>query len=170
MNQEQLNQLLNECIIELEALNIPIAKQIRGVFINKRAKSRFGCCKIQRAGIKTYYQIEVSAFLLAGGREAVKDVIFHELLHTCPDCMNHGARWKKYAALVNQRYKRHVRTANRYEDFALTPPADREAIKYHIVCTRCGARIERKRKSKIVTHPQQYRCGRCGGRLQLQEK
>ena len=32
-------------------------------------------------------------------------VMVHELLHTCPDCVKHGYRWKKYALDPAQRNK-----------------------------------------------------------------
>ena len=167
MNQNEVNRLFQNCIEDLKALHIPIAKETKGIFLNPRAKSRFGCCKTEEKNGKKYYRIEISSFLLDGEEEGIRDVIFHELLHTCPGCMNHGAKWKSYAALVNREYGRKIRTANRYEDFALEKPEGKEESRYHIVCSRCGARIERKRKSRLVKHLKDYRCGKCGGELRF---
>ena len=43
-------------------------------------------------------------------------------------------------------------------------PLRQEEVKYVLVCEACGARIQRKRMSKAVKRPWQYRC-QCGGKL-----
>lgn len=34
----------------------------------------------------------------------IQMTIVHELLHTCEGCFNHGAKWKYYAEVMNNKY------------------------------------------------------------------
>lgn len=36
--------------------------------------------------------------------EGALDTLIHELIHTCPNCMNHGKEWQQWAELVNDCY------------------------------------------------------------------
>lgn len=45
---------------------------------------------------------------------------------------------------------------------------DTVQARYLVVCTRCGAQFRRSRKSRLVEHPERYRC-RCGGRLERRD-
>jgi len=38
---------------------------------------------------------------------------------------------------------------------------------YWVVCRDCGSELARYRASKLVKHPDDYRCGGCGGRLEV---
>jgi len=37
-----------------------------------------------------------------------------------------------------------------------------------VTCTDCENRMGRYRRSKLVTNPENYHCGNCGGRLQVE--
>ena len=34
----------------------------------------------------------------------LKEVVIHELIHTCPRCLSHGKTWRKYAQMMNDAY------------------------------------------------------------------
>lgn len=34
----------------------------------------------------------------------LKEIVIHELIHTCPRCFSHGKTWKKYAQIMNDAY------------------------------------------------------------------
>lgn len=86
---------LQHVLEQVRAAGIPASAQIDPqVRVNTRAKKRYGRC-IFRDG---RYEIELSARLQAADSSVVHTVLAHEVLHTCPGCMNHGARWKQYAA------------------------------------------------------------------------
>lgn len=91
------NALMKEIYEEVRALDIPVSGNIEPeVQINTRAKKRYGRC-MRLHGEKYEYRIEVSAYLEDKDENCVRSVLAHELLHTCPRCMNHKLLWKTYA-------------------------------------------------------------------------
>ena len=38
---------------------------------------------------------------------------------------------------------------------------------YRIVCRECGMEIIRRRRCKLVENTDRYRCGKCGGKLEI---
>ncbi len=146
--------------------SIPISKNLAPLQINHRAKSRFGCCK-KHPGTGEVFQIEISKVMESAADREIEEVLLHELLHTCPGCMNHGERWKGYANYLNEKYGYRIKTSSSYSEFGLEKPESREQIHYRIVCKSCGMEIERKRRSKLVKNVKRYRCGKCGGKLEI---
>lgn len=78
--------------------------------------------------------------------EEVHCTIMHEVIHTAPDCMNHGHEWKAIAEMVNKHYSflPNTRTSS-YDDWskhsALT-------AKYVATCLYCGHAYSWERSSK----------------------
>lgn len=150
--------ILRTVLEQVKAAGIPAADTIdEHVLLNKRAKKRYGRC-IHTA---EKYTIELSAFLENADPVFVYTVAAHEILHTCPGCMNHGAKWKQYAAQLKKRYGYEItRTAN----VSLLPETGAPEAKYAFKCTMCCAVIRRQKMSKLVQHLERYRC-KCGGKL-----
>lgn len=150
--------MLQTVLLQAREAGIPVAEQIDPrVQLNTRAKKRYGRC-LCRAG---RYTIELSAYLEDADSSFVYTVLAHEVLHTCPGCMNHGAHWKLYAARMRERYGYPIeRTAS----YGLLPEQKPAPTRYMLQCTVCGAVFPRQKKSKLVQHPGRYRC-KCGGKL-----
>lgn len=162
MEQTQLNKLLARVIRDIRAVGIPVPVNIDPeVAVNGRARTRFGCCR--REGER--YRIELSAVVLTAEEEKICRVLAHEVLHTCRGCANHGARWKAYAHRLNEVYGWGITRADSFEGLGV---ADRREVKYWVVCTGCGKRLGRMKRSPLVDHPERYRC-RCGGRLRVEK-
>lgn len=152
------NALLGEVMDQARALKIPFSPLVAAqVVINRRAATRFGCCR----WVGGRYVIEVAERVAQGGRERCMEILAHELLHTCWGCRNHGKRWKSYAARMNAAYGYEIQRAATNEKMGVAPV--REA-KYVIRCQRCGQEFERLRASRLTRRPEEYRC-RCGGQL-----
>ena len=171
--RKYIEKLFQQVKREAQQAGIPMSSHISGIVINRRAKKRFGCCKAAKsfAGY-TSYQIEVSEKILACDEKKIKQTIAHELIHTCRGCMNHGERWKYYAAVMNQRYGYEIKRTATDEEMGVKISSSSEGYmkkqenyKYRIVCMRCGYVFHRKRMSEVVKHPENYRCGKCGGTL-----
>lgn len=149
--------ILQDVVRQAKMIDVPVSDKIEPhVVLNTRAKKRYGRC-IGRGGL---YTIELSAYLKDASTHLVHEVIAHEVLHTCPGCMNHGALWKKYAAQMSAHYGYTImRTAKE-------PLVPQEAPKarYVLECLSCGMQIPRQKKSRAVEHPELYRC-KCGGKL-----
>ncbi len=153
-----LDGLLRQVIAEARSLRIPAAKNIDPhVQVNRRAATRFGLC--QRKNRR--WVIELSERMLAAPELSCRQTLAHEVLHTCPGCMNHQARWKAYAAKMNEAFGYDIRRASGCDSLGVE---DTRVIRYRLVCERCGAEIGRCRRSALIEHPERYRC-RCGGRL-----
>ena len=158
MGQEELDRLLALVVGQARVLGIPVSPHIQPhVVINRRARTRLGCCRSAPEG----HTVELSAALLESDERAVCQVLAHEVLHTCPGCANHGPRWRRWAALMSERYGYRIRRTDSFE--ALGLPDSRPA-RYLVVCRACGRTISRMKRSPLVEHPERYRC-RCGGSL-----
>lgn len=170
--QIEINRLLVDVISQAKALGIPVSSHIESnVVINKRAKSRFGCCrKIQgKKQNEPRYVIEISAALLEAPIESIREVLAHEVLHTSPAGDNHTGLWKKYAGMMNQSYGYHIKRTNSPESLGLSQEREQAPAKYLIICKKCGIVQERSRISKVIKQPSLYRC-KCGGKLKVKNK
>lgn len=166
-NEKEINYLLQEVMTEATALGIPYSKNLQQkITINKRAKSRFGCCKKSGRGLKVTFEIELSERLLVCDKKLVKQILAHELLHTCPNCANHGTNWKAYAQKLNATFGYQIKRTASAEEFGIQKDTNTSVLKdnYLLQCKKCGAEIARTRMSPVVKHPNNYRCN-CGGTL-----
>ncbi|MEG0156768.1 MAG: SprT-like domain-containing protein [Anaerovoracaceae bacterium] len=168
--QDDLNALLLEAYQEAAMLGIPLSSQVsKEVYINQRAKARLGACKANQVQGKRFYQIELSAVALGGTREEIKTILLHELLHTCPNCMNHGKLWKSYAELLNWKIGYAIKRTATFMERESSAKRGKRGVQYLLVCKNCGMTYQRKNKSKAVLHPENYRCGKCRGGLVMKE-
>ena len=147
MDQQQyLNQIARECMEVLDNLSVPY-RNVTEFVINRRAK-RWGQCKRLPDG----FRISVN-HLLADGQ--------HE--DGLTDCMNHGAKWKKYASTVKCATGYSIKRANTAEEKGLTVEEKIRPAKYAFRCTGCGEILEYHRKCKMVLEPWRFRCANCHG-------
>lgn len=154
--------LLREVAEQARALGIPISDRIAPhVAVNRRAVTRFGCCRFAKDG----FVIEVATCVANGNERACRETLAHELLHTCPGCHDHGKRWKSYAKQMNRAYGYNIRRTTTHEAMNVVKP---RPYRYILRCEKCGTELGRYRASSLTRHPERYRC-RCGGRLRLTE-
>ena len=165
MKQNYMEALLQEVLSDCKELKIPVSDRvIPEIIINRRAKSRFGSCKKTAMG----FQIEICEAVLDASVQDIKNIIAHELLHTCYGCYNHGKRWKAYAEKMNNMHGYNITTTTTYEKIGLERPERKPDYKYKIECTKCGKVFFRQKKSKLITNTKRYRCT-CGGKLKYME-
>lgn len=158
---------MKEVISQATAIGIPVSKNIQeNVIVNNRAKTRFGCCKKYKGA----YIIEVSGAIEKGPETSLLLILAHEILHTCPGCQNHSKLWKTYAEAMNIAYGYKIKRTSNLEELGLKTGSmeqNKKSVRYVIFCKGCGQKIERTRRSKLVTHTHLYRC-KCGGKLERQ--
>ncbi|HIU26160.1 MAG TPA: SprT-like domain-containing protein [Candidatus Copromorpha excrementigallinarum] len=165
MKKEALDGVLKEVIGQAQEENIPVPDNIlKKVEVNSRPKKRFGCCKIK----DRKYHIEISEFVLKCEERYIRETLAHEVLHTCPECQNHGKIWKEYAERMNKRYGYNIKRVSSFEEMGLETPAQKPEIKYIIKCRKCGKEYPRQRFTCVMKKIKAYRCG-CGGELVLME-
>ena len=146
------NALMKEIYEEVRALDIPVSGNIEPeVQINTRAKKRYGRC-MRLHGEKYEYRIEVSAYLEDKDENCVRSVLAHELLHTCPRCMNHKLLWKTYAGKMNNAYSYCI-TATTKEALV---ECEEKPVKYMLQCTKCKRQFPRMKLTAVVQHPERY--------------
>lgn len=158
MTALELDKILAETIETACSIGIPVSKRIiPHVYINKRRKTILGTCEKQKNG---EYKIVVSAFVLDGGEAAVRNVIAHEVLHTCKNCANHGDIWKGYAKRLGKAIGQEIKRTGESE----TAEDMRKNAPYVLICKKCGREFYRMKRSSLVKYPEKYRCT-CGGKI-----
>lgn len=168
--QEKLDRVFNECIEELNAIEVPF-RRITDVTVNYRAKSRWGQCKTEYDEYGLCFSINISAILLTdeAPEKGLKETVIHEILHTVKNGMCHTGEWLKWVEVVNDCYGYHIKRTNTAEDKGIDAEVFKAArtqkIKYRFRCADCGAEINRTRESNFTKHYTMYRCGKCHGKI-----
>lgn len=163
-----INDYAKRCMTELDDIGIEYGNIIE-FKVNTRAKKRWGQCKAVPGG----YSINISAILLdeRNDEQGLKNTIIHELLHSCKGCMNHGENWKRLAAKVNRAYGYNIKRCSSADEKGVQeetrPIKTTREIKYIVKCNGCGHTYTRTKMSKLIQHPEHYRCGCCGGKLSV---
>ena len=74
----------------------------------------------------------------------LKEVVIHELIHTCPRCLSHGKTWRKYAKMMNDIY-----------GYSLLEGKDLDSVLHkekpiaqRFVCRDCGSAFGPRRRDK----------------------
>ncbi|MCF0245417.1 MAG: SprT-like domain-containing protein [Ileibacterium sp.] len=167
--QEALSVLVHDCQIPLGNLT--------KVTISNRMSKALGKTIKKYEGENPEYEIRLSSVLLDPScpKEVRMATIYHELLHTCDHCMNHGSEWQYLAFMVSQKTGLEItRTRDQDElpeEFRITLAAKQITMqslpKYQIKCTKCDFQTDRKKITSVVRNLDQYRCPECGGELKL---
>ena len=159
---KDLNAICLECENDLAAIGIKLGR-ITEYTVNSRAKTRLGLCSANRFG---GYRIQISEVLLRDDvpLDELKNTVYHEQLHTCRGCMNHGEEWKRLARKVSAAYGIDIARVASPDEIAVKIHATqrREQAKYKYECQNCGRVHINMRASGFTRHPELYRCGRCG--------
>ena len=156
-----VDNLMQEVIAQAKALNMPVSEQINPhVRSNRRATGRCGACFAnKRSGT---FVIEISDVLLTASELACRQTLAHEVLHTCYGCQNHKKRWHHYAEMMTAAYGYCI---SRTDSAGRLGVESKSVVRYLVECTQCGAEISRARRSRLIEHPENYRCAKCGGHL-----
>ncbi len=140
-----LQQIYKECIDELKFIGIPIqdgrVEEILAVPLHEDGGS--GHCFLVD---NRQYRIEIWDKLLEDEVDIkiLKKIVCHELIHTCPECMNHRGQFRKYARKVDKSYSYELMT---YDDDIY----QKKPILNKLQCPKCKCisiiRDERSSKS-----------------------
>ncbi|XME04451.1 SprT-like domain-containing protein (plasmid) [Lachnospiraceae bacterium C1.1] len=159
---KNFEELKEECLFEIDSLGIKPGV-ISSWMINSRAKTRWGLCKKKSDGS---FEIQIAKRLIEDdniSKNACKETIIHEILHTCKDAMNHTGKWRIYAEKMNLAFGYNIkRTTSGIEKGVENYVAASMPPKYIFICKGCGAVIYRKKESKFTRNYRQYGCRRCG--------
>ena len=165
---KNLEKLAAECEADLRSLGYTPCANIQWS-VNTRAKKRWGQCRYISA---TACAINISDRLLQDGVDdhMAKNTILHELAHTVQDkngkyANKHTGLWLQIANKVNAKFPQYTikRTTSSAEKGIA--PAKVAQVNYILRCEHCGKEYRRERMSKVVAHPEKYKCGNCGFKL-----
>lgn len=129
---KDLDSLIFDCFRICNALEIPFSDNISIVW-NGRITRKWGYCR----KIRDAYQISIATRLSDDAvlDEKTKSVILHEILHTCPGCMNHGKLWKHYCKEIKATFGIKIKTTISAEELDVSE-------KYVIKCRKCGYKVK----------------------------
>ena len=167
MDRENISKLFEQVKHEARELKIPVPENIiEEIFINGRPRKRFGCCHFKDGK----FLVEISEFILDCPENKIREVLAHELLHTCEGCRNHGIHWKVYAQRMNNAYGYDIKRATSFEDMGIhrEEAPSQSNVKYIIKCSKCGKEYPRQRFTCVMKKIKAYRC-QCGGELTVRE-
>lgn len=130
-----LRKISAECINEMKKAGIPV-RDDKILDIRTGDIAGFGLCSDD--GYYENFTITISSDLIQEicPLTELKQIIIHELIHTCPRCWSHGRTWSKYALIMNDIY-----------GYSLLEGRDNDSI-FH--------------KDKPILH--RYQCPKCGSR------
>lgn len=97
----QIERVFRKCVFDCNSWGIPISTKIKPTI--KRV-SRKDCYAVTTMLDSDWYQICVSDLIweeYSVPTEALRNIIFHELCHTIPQCFNHGKQWKFWVKKLN---------------------------------------------------------------------
>lgn len=154
---KNIYEVYEECKEICEAFQIPICKNIN-LKVNSRAKKRWGLCTLE---CQDEYTIEISDRLLMDevSEEATFNTMIHELLHTCPDCMNHGKEWKHWANIINANTCYSIKRTTSCAEKGIEPIV--KSPKYTVSCSGCNKKWYYNRAGTVVKKINRCKCPYC---------
>jgi len=111
--QSRYDKILAECIKNVEALGYhPEGEIIHSVRVTNNIR-RVGTCRKEWIGnyFNGHYQHKISCTAkIADNDENIRNVLYHEIIHTIPGCFNHGKKFKNVMDEINKTYHANVGT------------------------------------------------------------
>ena len=159
IKMKNVYKVYNDCMRICLDLNIPVADfDSIDVEVNSRAKKRWGLCSLNPDGIFT---IQISDRLLSDevSEEATFNTMIHELLHTCPNCMNHGKEWKYWANIINTNTCYNIKRTTSCAEKGIEPIV--KSPKYTISCSGCNKKWYYNRAGVVVKKINRCTCPYC---------
>lgn len=136
MTEKQFMSYLKKVKREVRRLGADLVPIDSVKFVNRA--NPMGLC-LYYDGSYPYCSLEFADVLLQLDEVSIHETIAHELLHCIRDSVGHGPLFKKYAALVNEKYGLDIDT---YTSLHIVNDTMRHRIFNYVVrCTKCGNRI-----------------------------
>lgn len=89
-------------LAQMRDKKFPVAEKIEFVVDNKQ-KTCFGTC--QRFRKEGRFVVHLMPALRELDEAIVDNTIIHELIHTCPECWNHGAQFHHWGSIATWKFK-----------------------------------------------------------------
>lgn len=162
MEKWNINELFEKALEICEAESIPYRK-INGISTNNRLTRALGRCITSN---HREFKIEVRGKLLDKSlfpeERTVMEVIIHEIIHTCPDCWNHGYQFKIYGKRVEKYGYIVGNSTTDMKEHGADVIAYQESCKYLVKCPKCGYTIGKDRMCDLIRYPHLSYHSPCG--------
>lgn len=98
-----LQKITEACIAEMKTANIPIRDDKIVAIKSEDMDDYYGVCEYDG---NYNFTIIIDKRLLQDKcpLKELKEIIIHELLHTCSRCLSHSKTWRKYAKIMSDIY------------------------------------------------------------------
>ena len=104
-----LDKLLKCVINDANSIGIPVSDKIdRTIYIDPKRYDRVAAC--YKYPYPKKYEIHLSQDTLRANEKDIKDIIAHEVLHTCFLSMDHDFPWNIYKKSMNERLGYNIQT------------------------------------------------------------
>lgn len=167
VKKAEFDRLVAECKMMVEGCGLKLPDNIYYT-LNNRSKRRIGCCKRKYNNIiiemsQNYFE----EYLRVGDIEKIKDTLLHEMCHALPNGNSHGYIWKGYANKINAKYGFNIKRLADIDEVIKSEKM--KNANYFICCKQCGKTTPKQRASKQIKYIELYRCGLCGGKLEVKQ-
>ena len=100
----ELNKMLNEVINDAISVGFPVSQSLeRKIYIDKNRYDRVGAC-YRYSTYPERYEIHLSEMTIKAKSNEIKNIIAHEVLHSCFLSMEHNNIWMMYKNLMNSKF------------------------------------------------------------------
>lgn len=104
-----IDKLLKDVIRDANGIGIPISDKIEPIiYIDNKRYDRVAAC--YKYPFPQKYEIHLSHDTLRSTESEIKNIIAHEVLHTCFLSMDHDYPWKMYKNLMNDKLGYSIQT------------------------------------------------------------
>ena len=115
----------------------------------------------QTRKLSEHFEIAINNSMISNApASSLIETMVHELLHTLPNCFNHGPVWKGHVYKVNATFGTSISRLTTI-NFDI---GQQETYKYKVTCNDCNRVVKYKRIGKVLKNLEEYTCG-CGGKL-----
>ncbi|MGN0789282.1 MAG: SprT-like domain-containing protein [Christensenellales bacterium] len=109
-------------------------------------------------------EIMISKYIL--DTPLLRSTIVHEMGHAVTNNSLHDQKWQTRGNKIGEKWGITVREFVSQEEYRLVA-INFPKPKYVIMCQNCDVTAYRHRRSKLIDHPELYRCPKCGGDIKV---
>lgn len=167
MTSLELFSVMNEVKSNMLAIGIQCSKHINDIKFTGQRKTWGRCYRITKWGSESY-RITISDMLQKKGVDpnALKSVVAHELLHTCPKCWTHKGEFSRLADILENKYGYKIKE-HKAKNLGI-PDKVKYDEPYVIKCSECGQKYAYNKRKKWFKQIKECGCATCNKRGTLE--
>ena len=167
---EKMLGVFEQCKAALDDMNIEW-RNVENLIVKRLAANVYGYTDLITANGITRYEITIYNLFMDErvSENAVKGILFHELLHTVDGCENHDGKWNVLAKMVEAKFPgcpilEHGNNAGiPFEVFR--DNFYKGKAKYLLRCNKCGEMFFYRKLTNGILHHKDMTCN-CGGKFE----